>query len=50
MPCDGCRFKGCREMGEFSRRWLLGRYVRDEAVECQDYEPLWCRGLEGVTP
>lgn len=48
MPCDGCKHRGCREMGEFSRRWLLGRYVRDQEVECIDYEPRWCRGVEGV--
>lgn len=49
MPCESCRFHGCREMGEFSRRWLLDGFVRGERVECAEYAPRWCRGVEGVT-
>lgn len=48
MPCEGCKHHGCREMGQFSHRWVIGRYVEGVEVECIDYEPRWCRGLEGV--
>lgn len=48
MPCEGCRYHGCSEMGEFSRRWLFGRYVHGQDVECAGFSPRWCRGIEGV--
>lgn len=48
MDCTTCKeARYCQLMGEISRKRFFG-IATGTAVTCQDYAPIWYRGVEGV--
>lgn len=47
MPCDKCKKRSCRLSANHWRA-LFFAMARSEVVNCDDYEPAYFRGLEGV--
>ena len=49
IPCESCKLAcGCSTRAEFKAQWVLSLFGHGMMLECQFYEPRWCRGLEGV--
>jgi hypothetical protein len=48
LPCDTCLDEAvCLFRNDMARRWVYA-WLADEPAECNDYDPAWFHGLEGV--
>lgn len=48
--CDGCKLQGrCRDYNLHARDSVFA-WINGYSVQCSEYQPTYCRGIEGVRP